>query len=51
MGVGGQHHALAALTPPRERLGTHCAGGWVDPRAVMTQKVLHIVSVCVFCLH
>jgi hypothetical protein len=26
--VSGQHHAPAALTP-----GTHCTGGWVDPRA------------------
>jgi hypothetical protein len=31
MGVGGHHHALAALLP-RERPGTHCIGGWVDPR-------------------
>ena len=30
-GVGGQHHAPAAL-PPRERPGTHCIGGWVGPR-------------------
>jgi hypothetical protein len=27
----GQHYAPAAL--PRERPGTHCTGGWVDPRA------------------
>jgi hypothetical protein len=32
-GVGGQRHALAAL--PRERLGTHCIGGSVGPRAVL----------------
>ena len=32
MGMGGQHHALAALRPGR-RPGTHCVGGWVDPRA------------------
>jgi len=32
MGVGGQRHAPAALYS-RERLGTHCIGGWVDPRA------------------
>jgi hypothetical protein len=32
MGVGGQHHALAAL-PPGKTLGTHCIGGWVSPRA------------------
>jgi hypothetical protein len=28
MGVGGQHHALAALHPGK-RPGTHCTGGWV----------------------
>jgi hypothetical protein len=32
MGVGGQHHARAAL-PPGERPCTHCTGGWVGPRA------------------
>ena len=31
MGMGGQHHAPAAL--PRERPGTHRTGGWVGPRA------------------
>jgi len=31
-GVSGQQHALAELYP-RERPGTHCAGGWVGPRA------------------
>ena len=31
-GVSGQQHAPAALYP-RERLGTHCTGGWVGPRA------------------
>ena len=30
----GQRHASAALYP-WERLGTHCAGGWVDSRAGM----------------
>jgi hypothetical protein len=30
-GVGGQRHAPAAL-PPGKRPGTHCIGGWVDPR-------------------
>ena len=30
-GVGGERHAPAALPPVR--LGTHCIGGWVDPRA------------------
>jgi hypothetical protein len=30
--VSGQLHAPVAL--PRERApGTHCIGGWVDPRA------------------
>jgi hypothetical protein len=29
--VRGQRHAPAALYP-RERPGTHCTGGWVDPR-------------------
>ena len=31
-GVGGQSHVPAAL-PPRKRLGTHCLGGWVSPKA------------------
>ena len=31
MGVGGQYHTPATL--PRERLGTHCIGGWVGLRA------------------
>jgi hypothetical protein len=30
-GVGGQHHAPAALLPGK-RPGTHCIGGWVGPR-------------------
>ena len=30
MGVGGQRHAPAALSP--ERPGTHCIGGWVGLR-------------------
>jgi hypothetical protein len=33
MGVSGQHHAPAALTPGEKTPGTHCAGGWVGPRA------------------
>jgi hypothetical protein len=32
MGVGGQLHAPAAL-PPGKRLGTHCTGAWMGPRA------------------
>jgi len=31
-GVRGQSHAPAVLYP-RERPGTYCTGGWVDPRA------------------
>ena len=29
MGVGGQHHALAALRTGKEP-GTRCTGDWVD---------------------
>ena len=32
MRVGVKRHASAAL-PPGKRPGTHCIGGWVDPRA------------------
>jgi len=32
VGMGGQHHAPAAL-PPGTRPCTHCVGGWVGPRA------------------
>ena len=32
MGVCGQRHAPAAL-PPGKKLGTHCIGGWMGPRA------------------
>ena len=32
MGVCGQRHAPGRFTP-RERPGTHCIGGWMDPRA------------------
>jgi hypothetical protein len=32
MEVGGQRHAPAAL-PAGKRPGTHCVGGWVDPKA------------------
>ena len=31
MRVGGQLHAPTALAPGK-RPGTHCIGGWVDPR-------------------
>jgi hypothetical protein len=34
MGVSGQCHAPAlAFTPGERTPGTHCTGGWVDPRA------------------
>jgi hypothetical protein len=33
MAVGGQHHALAALSPGK-RPGTHCTGSWVGPGPV-----------------
>ena len=33
-GMGGQHHAPAALYP-RKRPGTNCIGGWVGLRAVL----------------
>jgi len=36
-GVSGQQHAPAALYP-RERLGTHRTGGWVDPRAGLDDR-------------
>jgi len=32
MGVGGQCHALVTVALGK-RPGTHCQGGWVDPRA------------------
>jgi hypothetical protein len=31
----GQLHASAALLQGKEPPGTHCIGGWVDPRAGM----------------
>jgi hypothetical protein len=34
MGVDGQHHASAVLSPWK-RQGTHCTGNWVDPRATI----------------
>jgi hypothetical protein len=34
-GVGGQHHAPAAIYPGK-RPGTHCIGGWVGPGPVWT---------------
>jgi hypothetical protein len=36
-GVGGQQHALA--TPPSAKNpSTHCAGGWVGPRAILDRS-------------
>ena len=32
MGVGGQRHAPAALSPGK-RPGTHCIEGWMGPKA------------------
>jgi len=32
MGMDGQHHASASLTPGK-RPGTHYTGGWVGPTA------------------
>ena len=36
-GVSGQQHPPAALYP-RKRPGTHCAGGWVGPRAGLDER-------------
>jgi hypothetical protein len=36
MGMGGQHHAPAAL-PPGKGTATHCVGGWVGPRADLNE--------------
>ena len=36
-GLGGQHHALAALTMGK-RCGTHCTGGLVGPRASLDER-------------
>ena len=37
MGVGGQRHATAALTPGKWR-DTHCIRGWVGPRAGLDRR-------------
>jgi hypothetical protein len=39
MGVSGQRHAPAALCPGERAPGTHCTGGWVDPRAGLDTEV------------
>ena len=36
--VSGQQHARAALYP-RGRLGIHCTGGWVGPRAGLHGRI------------
>jgi hypothetical protein len=38
MGVSGQRHAPAALYPRERTTGTHCTGGWMDPRADLDTK-------------
>lgn len=37
MGVGNEHHALNTL-PLVKRLGTHCTGTWVGPRAGLDRR-------------
>jgi hypothetical protein len=39
MGVSGQRHAPAALSPGDRNPGTHCTGGWVGPRAGLDTEV------------
>jgi hypothetical protein len=39
MEVSGQFHAPAALLPGETAPGTHCIGGWVEPRAVLDAVV------------
>jgi hypothetical protein len=39
MGMSGQRHAPAALCPGIRTPGTHCTGGWVDPRAGLDTEV------------
>jgi hypothetical protein len=38
MVVSRQHHAPARFTPGERTPGTHCTGGWVDPRAGLDVK-------------
>jgi len=33
MGVGGQHHAPAAIYPREKNPGTHWTAGWLGPRS------------------
>jgi hypothetical protein len=40
MGVSGQRHASAALSPGKRTPGTHWIGGWVGaPEPVWTQRL------------
>jgi hypothetical protein len=39
MGVSGQRHALAALSPREGTPGTHCTGGWVSLREGLDTEV------------
>jgi hypothetical protein len=39
MGVSGQRHVPAALYPRGKDTGTHCTGGWVDPRAGLDTEI------------
>jgi hypothetical protein len=39
MGVSGQRHAPAEHYPGERTPGTHCTGGWVDPRAGLDTEV------------
>jgi hypothetical protein len=38
-GMSGQRHTPAALYPRERTRGTHCTGGWEDPRAGLDTEV------------
>jgi hypothetical protein len=38
-GKSSQIHARPRFTPGKRTLGTHCAGGWVGPRAGMDTQL------------
>jgi hypothetical protein len=44
MGVNGQRHAPAALCPGERTPGTHCTGGWVDPRTGLNTEARGKIS-------
>jgi hypothetical protein len=47
MGVSGQRHAAAALTPGESTPDTHWTGGWVGPRAGLdTEATGKILCLC-----